>query len=100
MALFPTEGSIEPAESITPTGLRPEAREYLEKHGCTLLEKGELVIVVYPQGTVRQEIYPRTRCGRYQVHLLDGTELREVHAFHTKAEYFLYLPANFNTSQK
>lgn len=101
MPLLPTDGPIEPAESITLSGMKPEARQYLEMHGCTIGEKAGLVIVTYPQGTIRREIYPRTTCERYQVMLPDGTELREVHTWHMHEENFLlYQPESPTTNQE
>jgi hypothetical protein len=101
MRVFATEGPIEPAASITLIAMRPEASQYLETHGCTIVEKPGLVIVIYPQGATRQEMYPRTTCERYRVLLPDGTELREVHTRHMHGENFLlYLAENPTPNQE
>jgi len=99
MNVFPTEGRVEPARSITLPGIRPEAKQYLEQHGCTIVEEGGQVLVMYPEGTTKREMYPRTAYERYRVHLPDGTELREAHAFQRKGESCLYLLEDPNVSK-
>ena len=91
MTAFPTEGRVEPARSITLPGIRPEAKQYLEQHGCMIAEERGLVLVMYPEGTTKREMYPRTAYERYRVQLPDGTELREAHALHREGESCLYL---------
>lgn len=88
---FPTMGQVIPAKSITLSGIRPEAKQYLEKHGCTLKEGKESVTVFYAEGATKQEIYPRTMSERFLVQLPDGTQLLEIYSLHIYDGTYLYL---------
>ena len=99
MTMFPTEGRVEPARSITLPGIKPKAKQYLEQHGCTIAEEKGLVLVIYSEGTTKREMYPRTAYERYRVHLPDGTELREAHALLREGESYLYLLEDPNVSK-
>lgn len=88
---FPTLGQIEAAKSITLSSIKPEAKQYLENHGCTLKEGKESVTVLYTEGATRQEIYPRTMSERYFVQLPDGTKLLEIFSLHIYGGNYLYL---------
>ena len=97
MKELPKEGQTKPARSITLKGIRPEARLYLVDHGCTLIEEGEQVTVIYPEGTTSTEIYPRTAYEWYRIKLPDNTELREGRPRLMGGDSCLYLLEKPNT---
>ena len=70
-----------PADSIVLRSMFPEARRYLEEHGCVITEENETITVTYPSGTTSTEILPRTMCERFKIVLPDGTELQEARPF-------------------
>lgn len=73
------DGRFHDLQTITLKRLIPEAGEILRLHGCTLCDKGcEMTSVIFPEGTHRQEIWPRTLNERYRIVLPDGQELRQV----------------------
>ena len=80
-----------PAERIVLHGLFPEARKYLERHGCTIVEQDGEIIVSYPAGATSTEILPRTLYEWFKVVLPDGTELQEARPFLISSENCLFL---------
>ncbi|MBV9711307.1 MAG: hypothetical protein JO011_10405 [Ktedonobacteraceae bacterium] len=73
------DGTFHSIETITLRRLIPEARELLVQHGCMMCEEGhEETVVSFPEGTKRQEIWPRVVSERYRIILPDGLELRQV----------------------
>jgi len=81
-----------PAEPIVLHGLFPDARMYLERHGCTITEQDGEITVNYPAGTTSTEILPRTLYEWFKIVLPDGTELREARPFLISKENCLFLP--------
>lgn len=61
--------------------LDPRLRVMLEEHHCTIEEDQEWFIVTYPQGTTKQEWYPRTADVRFKILLPDGFEILEVEGY-------------------
>ncbi|MBV9616842.1 MAG: hypothetical protein JO031_15415 [Ktedonobacteraceae bacterium] len=73
------DGRFHDIQTITLRKLTSEAREILIQHGCRMCDKGcEETLVTLPEGTQRQEIWPRTLSERYRIFLPDGQELRQV----------------------
>jgi len=91
---FPQRGPTSPATSITLSGIFPEARAYLERHGCIVTMGNGEVTIVYPEGATSTELYPRTRYERYEIKLPDGIELHESRPRFFQGENCLYLPAD------
>ena len=69
------------AISAVVKGLLSRAKELLESKGCTIMPGGkDRSIVIYPEGTTRQELYPRIHESRYRVLFTNGFELTEMSA--------------------
>jgi hypothetical protein len=88
----PQKGEPRSAESVTLPGIYPQPKAYLEKHGCKVMVGDGKVTILYPEGTTRREVYPRTHYMRYEVALPDGTFLREIYPLRTDEGNCLYLP--------
>ncbi len=71
----------------------PEARATIEQHGCTFSEEGCAILLTYPPGTVKREIYPRlvVTCN-YRVYFPDGYEVIESYDRHRKISLLFYRP--------
>ena len=73
------DGIFHDIQKLTIKLLIPGAQEILLQHGCVMHDKGyEETLVTFPEGTQRQEIWPRTMSERYRILLPDGQELRQV----------------------
>jgi len=68
-----------PLHQLTTLPFEEEAKEIMLKHGCTLEEHPNECIIIFPEGTTKTEIYPRTMQSRYRIILPDGYELREIY---------------------
>ena len=67
-------------------------RSLLILHGCTIDEEGTQgpeCTVIFPEGTTRQELWPRTMSARFRILLPDGFELREVDDRKKRTSLFL-----------
>ena len=93
--MLPTHGPTVPATSIVLPDIRPEAKRYLQAHGCTIHIYSTNVVVSYPAGATSREIYPRTGYSRHIITLPDGIQLQEARpglSLFAHAPNCLYLP--------
>jgi hypothetical protein len=67
----------EPVSSLTTPPIIPEALSMLSHH-CQIENHGTSCLVHFPEGTTRQEIYPRTFNERYLLLLPDGFKVQEM----------------------
>jgi hypothetical protein len=76
-----------PASIMTPTMLHQlktppmidEAKKAMQEHGCNIVEYVKHCMVLFPEGTMRVEIYPRLYNERYTITLPDGFQIREMY---------------------
>ncbi len=67
-----------------------EAKEIIRKHGCIVEEYPDKYIIIFPEGTTKTEIYPRTMQERYRIVLPDGYELREAYDRYREVSLLAY----------
>jgi hypothetical protein len=67
------------AKSLRLKGLLKTAEALLKEAGCEIVraEATTDILLNYPPGTTRQELFGRSRESRFRVHLPGGMELRE-----------------------
>jgi hypothetical protein len=63
--------------TLTTPPIIPEALETISTH-CQVEDHGTYCVVHFPEGTTRQEIFPRTWNTHYLLSLPDGYRLREM----------------------
>ncbi|MDQ2884671.1 MAG: hypothetical protein M3Y39_01135 [Chloroflexota bacterium] len=75
-----TFGEKAEAKSLRLKGLLEAAEALLKEAGCEIVRaKGTTdILLTYPAGTTRQEIFARSMESRFRVLLPDGLELREI----------------------
>ena len=56
-----------------------EAKKWMREHGCKVVENADYCVVIFPEGTMRAEIFPRLYNERYQITLPDGFQIREMY---------------------
>jgi hypothetical protein len=56
-----------------------EAKKSMREHGCEIVEHADHLMVLFPEGTMRVEIFPRLYNERYQIALPDGCQMREMY---------------------
>jgi hypothetical protein len=68
------------AKSLRLKGLLEAAEALLKEAGCEIIraEGTTDILLTYPAGTMRQELFARSMESRFRVHLPSGMELREV----------------------
>ena len=63
---------IEPITQVETTIEVELVRRLLENHGCNVEGQGPACIVLFPEGTTQQELYPRTIASRFRILLPGG----------------------------
>lgn len=66
-----------PITALTTPPMTKEAKEIIAQY-CRIIVEGNHCRVLFPEGTLRREIYPRMYNQRYHIELPDGFCLREV----------------------
>lgn len=73
-------GEKEEAKSLRLKNLLEAAEALLREAGCEVVRAKETtdILLNYPSGTTRQELFARSMESRFRVLLPDGLELREI----------------------
>jgi hypothetical protein len=56
-----------------------KAQKVIRGYGCEIVEYADHCIVTFPEGTIREEIFPRMYNARYTITLPDGVQMREMY---------------------
>jgi hypothetical protein len=67
-----------PLHHLSTPPMIDEARELIKQHGCEVFEHPNHCVVMFPEGTMRREIFPRLSCERYEITLPDGFQMVEM----------------------
>ncbi|MFL5628696.1 MAG: hypothetical protein ACJ788_24205 [Ktedonobacteraceae bacterium] len=82
------EQDMQPFQSVLPSvplhqlktpPLFDEAHKVIRGYGCEIVEYADHCIVTFPEGTMREEIFPRMYNARYTITLPDGVHIREMY---------------------
>lgn len=57
----------------------PGAEEIFMQHGCIITKHDGKAIVTFPEGTIKEELYPRTTMEKNKILLPDGWCLKEIY---------------------
>ncbi len=88
-----TLGSPMPATSIQSVPLAEKYRVILEQYGCTCEDFEKYTLIVLPQGSIKQELYPRLPVTeRYLITLPDGATFFESYDRFRKLSALLSMP--------
>ena len=78
----PSSRSLSPATPVHQLKTPPmidEAKKVIQEHGCEIVEYADHCVVTFPEGTMREEIFPRMYNARYTITLPDGIQMREMY---------------------
>lgn len=95
-------GGIEKATGVTVKALNQLSEDIFKDAGCKIVKvyRTPEIIINYPEGSTRQEFWPRSLESRFHVRLPDGLELQETEnsAGECVALYILLetIPAKFH----
>lgn len=68
-----------PVRQLKTPPMIDDVKEVMREHGVEIVEDGEHCIVIFPEGTMRGEIFPRLYNERYTITLPDGFQMREMY---------------------
>jgi len=79
--MYGSEGFMPPvpARQLKTAPIIDEVKKVMREHGCVVVEDGEHCAVIFPEGTMRREIFPRLYNERYSITLPDGFQMREMY---------------------
>jgi hypothetical protein len=68
-----------PIHQLESPPVTDEAKAVMSQHQCEVVEHLNYCTVMFPEGTMRTEIYPRTHSERYRIMLPDRFEMMEIY---------------------
>lgn len=68
-----------PVRQLKTPPMIDDVKEVMREHGVEIVEDGEHCVVIFPEGTMRGEIFPRLYNERYDITLPDGFQMREMY---------------------